>query len=52
MAVRSSATTEDSSAHSFAGQLKSFLYVEGPEALLEAVKGCWASAFSWNARAA
>jgi len=41
--VRSSATAEDLPGASFAGQHDSFLNVEGPEAVAEAVRGCWAS---------
>ncbi|MCC5957228.1 MAG: hypothetical protein JJU07_14105, partial [Natronohydrobacter sp.] len=47
--VRSSATAEDLPGASFAGQHDSFLNVEGPEAVAEAVRGCWASL--WNPRA-
>lgn len=50
VAVRSSARKEDSAARSFAGQHDTFLDVSGDEALLEAVKGCWASL--WSERAA
>lgn len=46
ISVRSSAADEDGSAHSFAGQLSSFLYVSGRKQIIEAVKGCWASAYS------
>ncbi|MFP5354347.1 MAG: phosphoenolpyruvate synthase [Gemmatimonadota bacterium] len=46
VAVRSSATAEDTAATSFAGMFESFLNVEGEEGLLEAVRGCWASGFS------
>lgn len=46
VAVRSSATAEDSSSFSFAGMFQSFLDVRGEEALLNAVVGCWASAFT------
>jgi pyruvate,water dikinase len=49
VAVRSSATTEDLSTSSFAGQQETFLNIKGDEALIEAVKKCWASLF--NARA-
>jgi phosphohistidine swiveling domain-containing protein len=49
MAVRSSATAEDLPGASFAGQQESYLYVRGEEALLAAVKRCWASL--WTARA-
>jgi pyruvate,water dikinase len=51
VAVRSSATVEDSATSSFAGQLKSFLGVRGDEQLLEAVKNCWTSAFTPRAQA-
>ncbi len=44
--VRSSAADEDSLAHSFAGQLSSFLYVTGKEDILKYIRQCWASAFS------
>src|SRR5690606_31019101 len=43
---RSSAVGEDSAAQSFAGQMDTFLFVKGDEALIDAIKGCWASAFS------
>ncbi len=46
ISVRSSAADEDSAAHSFAGQLSSFLYVRGPEEAARCLKRCWASAFS------
>jgi rifampicin phosphotransferase len=49
VAVRSSATAEDLPTASFAGQQETFLNVQGEEALLEAVKACWASL--WTARA-
>jgi pyruvate,water dikinase len=45
VAVRSSATAEDSSAAAWAGQLDSFLNTTG-ETLLENVKRCWASLFT------
>lgn len=44
--VRSSAADEDSLSHSFAGQLSSFLYVQGAEDILKYIRLCWASAFS------
>ena len=44
--VRSSAADEDGLAHSFAGQLSSFLYVNGAEDILKYIKKCWASAYS------
>ncbi len=42
-AVRSSSPFEDLKSASFAGQYQSFLNVIDEDALLEAVKGCWAS---------
>ncbi|CRK57258.1 Phosphoenolpyruvate synthase [Alloactinosynnema sp. L-07] len=49
VAVRSSATAEDLPELSFAGQHDSFLNVCGAEAVLDAVKRCWASL--WTERA-
>src|SRR5215204_6113050 len=49
VAVRSSATAEDLPGMSFAGQQETYLNVRGAEALLEAVKNCWASL--WSPRA-
>ncbi|WP_420641006.1 PEP/pyruvate-binding domain-containing protein [Candidatus Leptofilum sp.] len=49
VAVRSSATAEDLPDASFAGQQETFLNVQGKDALLNAVKMCWASL--WTARA-
>lgn len=46
VAVRSSATNEDSSAASFAGQLDTVLGVRGFDLVCGAVKKCWASAHS------
>lgn len=46
VAVRSSAVGEDGLLSSFAGQMKTFLYVRGPEDLMVSVRGCWASAHS------
>ncbi|WP_232331062.1 MULTISPECIES: phosphoenolpyruvate synthase [unclassified Thermoactinomyces] len=45
-AVRSSATAEDLPTASFAGQQETYLNVKGEEALLDAVKKCWASLFT------
>lgn len=50
VAVRSSATAEDLPDASFAGQQDTYLNVVGPDALLDAVKRCWASL--WSDRAA
>ncbi len=49
VAVRSSATAEDLPEASFAGQQETFLNVQGADAVLDAVKRCWASL--WTARA-
>lgn len=49
VAVRSSATAEDLPEASFAGQQDTILDVAGDDALLDAVRRCWASL--WNERA-
>ncbi|MGH8966094.1 MAG: PEP/pyruvate-binding domain-containing protein, partial [Actinomycetes bacterium] len=49
VAVRSSATAEDLPGASFAGQQDTFLDVNGADAVLDAVRRCWASL--WTARA-
>ena len=49
VAVRSSATAEDLPAASFAGQQDTYLDVVGADALLDAVRRCWASL--WTDRA-
>jgi pyruvate,water dikinase len=49
VAVRSSATAEDLPDASFAGQQDTFLNVVGPDAVLDAVRRCWASL--WTDRA-
>src|SRR5207248_2402820 len=49
VAVRSSATAEDLPGASFAGQQDTFLNVRGDEALLDAVKRCFASLFTARA---
>jgi pyruvate,water dikinase len=46
LAVRSSATGEDSLEASHAGQAATYLNVAGFAALLDAVRGCWASLWS------
>ncbi|MCX7978155.1 MAG: phosphoenolpyruvate synthase, partial [Bdellovibrionaceae bacterium] len=46
VSVRSSAADEDSLSHSFAGQLSSFLYVQGRKDIENFVRRCWASGFS------
>ena len=45
VAVRSSATAEDTETASFAGMNATFLNVRGEDALIAAVRGCWASLF-------
>jgi rifampicin phosphotransferase len=49
VAVRSSATAEDLPDASFAGQQDTYLNVRGADALLAAVRACWASL--WTPRA-
>jgi len=49
LAVRSSATCEDSEVASFAGQYESFLNVRGVDGVLEAWRACCASAFTERA---
>lgn len=49
VAVRSSATAEDLPDASFAGQQDTFLGITGEDAVLDAVRRCWASL--WNDRA-
>ena len=50
VAVRSSGIAEDSAAQSFAGQHDTVLDVQGDDALLAAVKHCWASLWSERVR--
>jgi pyruvate, water dikinase len=45
VAVRSSATAEDTASASFAGMNETFLNVSGPSAVIDAVKRCWMSLF-------
>jgi len=45
VAVRSSATVEDTAEFSFAGMFESFLNVRGGDELIRRVKDCWASSF-------
>ncbi|HEY9524683.1 MAG TPA: PEP/pyruvate-binding domain-containing protein, partial [Thermopolyspora sp.] len=49
VAVRSSATAEDLPYASFAGQQDTYLNITGPDAVLDAVRRCWASL--WTDRA-
>ena len=46
VAVRSSATCEDSPDASFAGEHDSYLWVRGEDEVLDAVRRCWASLFT------
>jgi pyruvate, water dikinase len=46
VAVRSSATSEDSAEDSFAGLQDTYLWVHGAESVLEHVRRCWASLYS------
>jgi pyruvate,water dikinase len=46
VAVRSSAVGEDSEAATFAGQQETYLWVRGGDAVLDAVRDCWASLYS------
>ena len=45
VAVRSSATSEDTGATSFAGMHETFTNVSGPDALIDRIRACWASAY-------
>ena len=49
VAVRSSATAEDAASFSFAGMFQSVLDVQGDDALVNAVRECWASGFTARA---
>jgi pyruvate, water dikinase len=45
VSVRSSATGEDTESASFAGMNRTFLNVNGADAVIDAVRGCWASLY-------
>lgn len=49
VAVRSSVVGEDGAQHSFAGIFETSLHVEGADQVAEAVRRCWASAYSARA---
>jgi pyruvate,water dikinase len=49
VAVRSSATAEDSETASFAGQQETFLHVRGVDEIVERVRECWCSFFTERA---
>jgi pyruvate,water dikinase len=51
VAVRSSALAEDTATASFAGQLQTFLWVEGEDAVVEHVRRCWSGFFTPEALA-
>jgi pyruvate,water dikinase len=46
VAVRSSATAEDLPGASFAGQQETYLWVMGPDEVVESTRNCWASLFT------
>jgi pyruvate,water dikinase len=46
VAVRSSATSEDSPDASFAGEHDTYLWVRGADQVIDAVRRCWASLFT------
>ena len=45
VAVRSSGVLEDTAGASFAGQYDTFLWIQGPDAVLDHVRRCWAGLF-------
>ncbi len=49
VAVRSSATAEDSEAASFAGQQETYLHVRGVDEIVERIRDCWCSFFAERA---
>ena len=51
VAVRSSALAEDLATASFAGQLQTFLWVEGEDAVVDHVRRCWGGFFTAEALA-
>ena len=46
VAVRSSAIAEDMSTASFAGQLQTYLWIEGGDAVVDHVRRCWSGFFT------
>ncbi len=46
VAVRSSATAEDLPGASFAGQQETYLWIMGPNEVVESTRNCWASLFT------
>ena len=51
VAVRSSALAEDLTTASFAGQLQTFLWIEGEDAVVDHVRRCWSGFFTPEALA-
>lgn len=51
LAVRSSATAEDLDSASFAGQYRTFLEITSEDAVIDAVRMCWASLWDPSVRA-
>jgi pyruvate, water dikinase len=51
VAVRSSALAEDMATASFAGQLQTFLWIEGEDAVVEHIRRCWSGFFTPEALA-
>lgn len=49
VAVRSSASGEDAVDHSFAGEHDTYLWVRGADAVVRAVRDCWASLYTARA---
>ena len=49
VAVRSSATAEDTETASFAGMNETMLNVRGPDAVVDAIRRCWSSMFGARA---
>jgi pyruvate,water dikinase len=49
VAVRSSAAAEDAAEDSYAGEHDSYLELDGPDAVAEAVRRCWASLYTTRA---
>lgn len=48
VAIRSSATSEDSAEASFAGLQDTYLWIRGASNVLHFVRACWASLLAWN----
>jgi pyruvate,water dikinase len=49
VAVRSSAVAEDLAGASFAGQLQTYLWIEGADSVVEHVRRCWSGFFTTEA---